>query len=135
MTTQDTQHEVAPNTPRVEPDGVSIRAVYVFCGVLILTLILVQPIIVWLTRMQPADRVTEPAPLPVGLHGAQHWVDAPGELAAIREQEEQKLSRYAWVDRERGIVRIPIERAMQLMAQRSTDAHASTETREASHAP
>ncbi len=35
-------------------------------------------------------------------------------LRELRAQEELKLSRYQWIDREKGIVRIPIERAAEL---------------------
>ena len=34
-------------------------------------------------------------------------------LAEVRAAESEKLSTYGWVDEEKGIVRIPIEEAMQ----------------------
>jgi hypothetical protein len=40
------------------------------------------------------------------------------EINEFREQEEQTLNSYGWVDQQAGVVRIPIDRAMQLMAQR-----------------
>ena len=33
-------------------------------------------------------------------------------------QEEQTLNSYGWVDQQAGVVRIPIDRAMDLLAQR-----------------
>ncbi len=39
-----------------------------------------------------------------------------GELAAVRAREEALLGRTAWIDPVNGIVRIPIERAMELVA-------------------
>ena len=33
-------------------------------------------------------------------------------------QEEQTLHSYGWVDQQAGVVRIPIDRAMELLAQR-----------------
>jgi hypothetical protein len=39
-----------------------------------------------------------------------------GELG---ERETEELSTYGWVDEERGIVRIPIERAMDLVVEES----------------
>ena len=44
--------------------------------------------------------------------------DPAGDLRTLREQERAQLSGYAWVDRTQAIVRIPIERAMELLAQR-----------------
>lgn len=41
------------------------------------------------------------------------------DLLALRAEEQQYLSTYGWVDREQGIARIPIERAMELLAERS----------------
>jgi len=40
------------------------------------------------------------------------------DLKAFREREEAKLTSYGWVDKENGIVRIPIERAMGLLLER-----------------
>ena len=39
------------------------------------------------------------------------------EINEFRLKEEQALNSYAWVDQKAGVVRIPIERAMQLVAQ------------------
>lgn len=40
------------------------------------------------------------------------------EINDFRMAEEQRLSTYGWVDQNAGVVRIPIERAMQLVAER-----------------
>jgi len=39
-------------------------------------------------------------------------------LTAVRSHEEQLLETSAWIDRSRGLARIPIEDAMRVMAQR-----------------
>jgi hypothetical protein len=39
-------------------------------------------------------------------------------LEQIRRREHALLEGYGWVDRERGLVRIPIERAMAILAER-----------------
>ena len=44
--------------------------------------------------------------------------DEPREIRAFRVQEEQRLHSYGWVDQPAGVVRIPIDRAMELVAQR-----------------
>jgi hypothetical protein len=41
------------------------------------------------------------------------------DLKQMRAQEDQILGSYGWVDREKGIVRLPIGRAMELLAQRN----------------
>ena len=40
------------------------------------------------------------------------------EINAFRQQEAQTLHSYGWVDQQAGVVRIPIDRAMELLAQR-----------------
>ena len=47
------------------------------------------------------------------------------ELAAFRAQEAAILSSYAWVDKEHGIVRIPVADAMRLVAERGMPVFAS----------
>jgi len=41
------------------------------------------------------------------------------DLAAFRHQKEAMLDEYRWIDPGRGVVRIPIDRAMQLLVERS----------------
>ena len=40
------------------------------------------------------------------------------DINKFRLQEEQTLNSYGWVDQDAGVVRIPIDRAMELLAQR-----------------
>lgn len=40
---------------------------------------------------------------------------ASKELIAIREREDEQLHKYGYINKEKGIVRLPVERAMQLV--------------------
>jgi hypothetical protein len=40
------------------------------------------------------------------------------DLSNLRSREDESLTSYGWVDRNAGVVRIPIERAMQLIVER-----------------
>lgn len=40
------------------------------------------------------------------------------DMRRFREQEQRKVSTYGWVDERRGIVRVPVERAMEMVAER-----------------
>ena len=40
------------------------------------------------------------------------------ELAELRAQEEAILDSYAWIEKDRGVVRIPVEEAMRIVAER-----------------
>ena len=48
------------------------------------------------------------------------------DLQHIRAAEEQLLASYGWVDRQKGVVRIPIDRAIDLLAQRGLPARPQT---------
>ena len=41
-----------------------------------------------------------------------------GELEKLRAAEKRQMNSYGWIDRNAGIVHIPIDRAMQLIAER-----------------
>jgi hypothetical protein len=67
----------------------------------------------------------EPAPV-VGVPGAK--VAPPpgtpmlnarqaGQLEALRAREKEMLTEYEWIDRDAGVARIPIRRAMEILAQ------------------
>ena len=44
--------------------------------------------------------------------------NAVQDLRQMRAAEDQILNSYGWVDKEKGVVRIPIDRAIDLLAQR-----------------
>jgi hypothetical protein len=44
--------------------------------------------------------------------------DAPADLQELRARETAALESYGWVDRQKGIVHIPVERAMELLVER-----------------
>lgn len=46
-------------------------------------------------------------------------VNPTTDLVEMRATQQQRLSTYGWVDRKAGVVRIPVDRAMELMAQRA----------------
>jgi hypothetical protein len=53
---------------------------------------------------------------------------SPGvDMMQFRLAEDAKLNGYGWVDRQNGIVRIPIDRAMDLLATRGLPARGSKE--------
>jgi len=45
------------------------------------------------------------------------------ELRSFIEDQDRKLATYDWVDKDRGTVRIPIDRAMELIVQRGLPVH------------
>jgi hypothetical protein len=77
-----------------------------------------------------ASRDTPPSPLAdtrAPFTGPRLQVSPPQDMKAMKAAEQEVLESYDWVDRDRGIVRIPIERAIDLLAKRSLPIKASGE--------
>jgi len=70
--------------------------------------------------LQAAPQPTPPAPA---------LESQPGQsLDPYMAAEQQKLTTYRWVDRQAGVVAIPIDRAMDLIAQQGLPARSATPT-------
>lgn len=62
---------------------------------------------------------------PVKTSGPQLQPNPRIELDTLRRDEETQLTSYGWVDEPQGLVRIPIERAIELMAERGMPARSA----------
>jgi hypothetical protein len=56
--------------------------------------------------------------------GPRLQVDAPKDLREFLAEEDTLLHSYGWVNRQTGTVRIPIDQAMQILAERASAASA-----------
>lgn len=56
--------------------------------------------------------------------------NAVEDLRQIQAAEDQVLTSYGWVDRKKGLVRIPIDRAIDLLAQRGLPGRAARRTQD-----
>lgn len=74
----------------------------------------------------PPRQVTERAR--EQLAGADHWAIQPLDREALERAEDSHLTGYAWVDRDAGVVRIPLQRAMELEAAAHAGRQAAGET-------
>jgi hypothetical protein len=71
----------------------------------------------------PTETFTvEPAALPPGPNLQS---DPHGVLIALRQREDSVLTGYAWVNKDAGIARIPIDRAMALLAKKGLPVHST----------
>lgn len=75
------------------------------------------------------ERAASPPAHPLAASVAREQPPAPRlqssprvDLLALRAQEDAALGSYGWLDKNQGTVRIPIERAMQLLAERGLPA-------------
>jgi hypothetical protein len=99
------------------------RSLFSFAGVMFLTLIVVGIGMKWMfdyfSRVQqlgppatPFEQGRTLPPLP------RLQVQPVQDLAGLRQQQDDALHSYGWVDRNLGTVRIPIDRAMDLLLER-----------------
>ena len=78
-----------------------------------------QPVLSPLITSSPADtRVITPNHPEKAFPDPRLETDERGQLNKIRMDEEQTLASYGWIDEKAGTVRIPIERAMDLVVAR-----------------
>jgi hypothetical protein len=72
-------------------------------------------------RMKEGDRPPLPVPQEIGQSKIglveQQLFESANRGAKDRDARKKQLGSYGWVDRKAGVVRIPIERAMELTAQ------------------
>jgi len=114
----------APVAP-TEADGVSYRGIVWFVAILVGTTLVCQ-ILMWgmfvlfdrqvaradTGRSPMAAPMGQPAPAPNLL------TDERGNLQDFRTNEDRTLTTYGWIDKNAGTVRIPIDRAKELLLQR-----------------
>jgi hypothetical protein len=123
-------HDADGAEPLHEPNAVSISGVVKFL-VGLSAGIVVTALAVWgLLHYFDARKAREapsPSPLATGpmlppeprLQGAPGSASSPSEdIMRFREREDQMLDSYGWIDRQNGVIRIPIEQAKQLILQR-----------------
>ena len=75
------------------------------------------------------DRKPSPLASTDGPRGPRLLTNEPANLEAVLEEQDRILDSYGWVDKERGVVRIPIEEAMALLvkeAAKRTDGGSSS---------
>jgi len=131
------KHESTPSHGSYERQDIGARGIFYFlAGLLAATLLISfllsglyktldkrlathQPPVNPLAANLPQDTRKVPPQYPeTAFPDPRLETDERTQLNSIRLAEEQKLNSYGWVDEKAGTVRIPIERAMELLAQR-----------------
>ncbi|HZR06338.1 MAG TPA: hypothetical protein VFA61_10990 [Candidatus Udaeobacter sp.] len=108
-----------------ERKDVDVLSVAAIAFVLFLSCVIIF-LVVWgmmhYLRVHEAAKTSGQAILPVTTAGKfpkpRLEIKGPADLAAFRAAEETDLNSYGWVNRNSGIARIPIDRAMQLLLER-----------------
>ena len=118
-------------TAKHELTDVSVRLMaYVVVGLTLLTLGGMGVSWWYLNSVEQEERATErsvpplAATLPLEPPEPRLQATPAADLTAVREREESILNTYGWIDRKTGLVRIPIDRAIEVLAERGLPARA-----------
>ena len=117
--------QINPHTVGHETEDASVGGI-LFVGVGLAVAILVSGLIVFGIFEYLKDRPDQVGPSnPMAESGNQPFPPAPrideypaSEMKQLREQEDRLLTTYGWVDKNSGLVRIPIDRAKRLQLER-----------------
>ena len=121
--------------PGVQQDrDVNIRAILGF-GLGLIVLAIAIHLVVWVLfgyfDGREAVRGAPEYPLAIGLENRQPpeprlQTHPRDDLRALRAHEDELLGSYGWIDKPAGIVRIPIDEAMKITAQRGLPVRPAT---------
>ncbi|HKU86879.1 MAG TPA: hypothetical protein VJV77_11140 [Casimicrobiaceae bacterium] len=114
-------HETAGDARAHEPAGISGRRIVQVAALLAATLVAVVlaagGVMGWLHH-RTARAVAAPDARPAAMPSPPPQTAPSSDLSALRAAKARLLHEYRWLDRDHGIVRIPIERAMALLVER-----------------
>ncbi len=116
----------SPNGAGHEQSEVSVRLIVVSLGFLAVSTFLICLLVVGIFRyFYDVDRTGEAAKQfqPVIPPAPRIEVAPYEELQRLRVQEDHILNSYAWVDQKAGTVRVPIDRAIDLLAAKGLPSH------------
>jgi len=103
--------------------GDTYRAGLYILGTMVVTALVVVPMYRSLARQEardqkPAATVLRADPNAALVAGPRLVTSEPAALAEFRAQEDALLTSYGWVEKDKGIARLPIDVAMGIVAER-----------------
>jgi len=121
-----TEHSQSPISPGHETSDAHVKGV-LMTGIGLLGIMMLGLVLSWAVYSFFVQRTSVP-----GLHaetltrpdltrlapGPHLEADPHASLVVFRHAEDSIMAGYAWVNRDSGIVRIPVERAMQLLVEK-----------------
>lgn len=103
----------------------NLRGIIVFSIVLVVVCIASAVAMLWVfryldTRLVQSEAAVSPVALPAGQLPPEPRLltNEPANLSAFQEAQQQQVTTYGWVDKQAGVVRIPVERAKALILER-----------------
>ena len=123
-------HDLHHETPHHEERDANVGALFGFAGGLAIVLVFVG-FIVWVLFQFFAARVDRAVTPQFPLAASQQprlppeprlQTNPRQDLQDLRTQEDQTLGSYGWIDKNAGVVHIPIDQAMKLILERGLPA-------------
>jgi hypothetical protein len=116
----DTSKDLGHEPLTISARAVSIAVAVLFAGILA-ALLIVGGLAVLLAAVRGGAPTVTPRGTPIAPPPGVPPVDSNqiGALRELRAREEAFLTEYAWIDREAGVARVPIQRAMEILAQQA----------------
>jgi hypothetical protein len=146
MANQPTPNQPTPHEPIIDREGfeqedLSSRSALYFLAGLVLVCVVVYLIVFGMYRFLDSYATAHQPPMsPMVTPEADTRAVTPEnaetfpqprleenertQFRSFIEDQDRKLATYDWVDKDRGTLRIPIDRAMELIAQRGLPVHA-----------
>jgi hypothetical protein len=110
--------------------GATFRAGLYILATMVLTALLLVPMYRLLAKVETARQPPPPEVVKTEMSEPVRSFPAlltaePRALAEFRAQEDALLSTYAWVEKDEGVVRIPIDEAMRIVGERGLPSFAA----------
>ena len=123
-----------PPPAPTEADGVNYRGILWFVVILAITVGVCQALMVGMFKvfehqvrnadpgrppmMSPSTSPQPGMSVDIGAPGPVLLTDESGNLKQFRKAEDEDMHSYGWIDKNAGIVRIPIDKAKELLLER-----------------
>lgn len=110
---------------RLEPDSTNARLVLVVAGAVLLLLAVGFGMVFWFYKAEvpPRDAI-----VPKQFPSPQLMQDETDELHRVETEQQARLQGYRWIDRDKGLIAIPIDEAMRMIAAKGANGYAPVAT-------
>lgn len=121
-----TDHDRPQHEPGEFDSEIHVKGIFgALAGLALLVALSFAAMITFSKVLKSQSIARDPAPLPVAEANqprprprAALQADPTADMKKFAREEEAALTSYAWVDRPGGVVQIPVERALEIVAER-----------------
>lgn len=110
---------------RLEPDSTHPKLLLAVAGAVLLLLVIAFGMVFWFYTAEVPPRS---AIVPKQFPSPQLIQDESNELHRVETEQQARMQGYRWVDRDKGLIAIPIGEAMRMIAAKGADGYAPIDT-------